>query len=292
MRKLLLIILFLFFAAFLAVVFMNGSQLELPFKSNKSSAASNTSPTATATRPVISAPLIDVPPITDKNILLKITTEKDTYAPGEIIYITGSVENLSSKSIEYVLGNIGDPVPYFSINTNSYFRGFSLYDENGPPMVLTMQTTGQLNPHSKIERTVIWNQKYSRYQPAPQGTYKFTCGITLGNWTDSSKQKHFSVSREINVVGVSTSIGPEDAKKIALNIPEVKAWVEAHSGTEAWPLDTYVELYEGNWVIMAGNYYGPSPRYARIRIDQVTGAVVEKTLTDDNRSFIIHVSNK
>jgi hypothetical protein len=50
--------------------------------------------------------------IMENDILLRISTSKDTYIPGEVILITASVENQSPYAITYRLSSQGDPTPY------------------------------------------------------------------------------------------------------------------------------------------------------------------------------------
>jgi hypothetical protein len=171
----------------------------------------------------------------EKDIQLKISTDKDTYIPGEIINVTGSVENISSKNIGAMAGYDQNPV-YISLNTNSQF-GFPLYDRvyKTAPIVLTIITSPQLEPHRAITRTVVWDQVIwdriaeHNTDQVPPGTYTFTCRVTFGI-TNSGERNSITTSKEIKIILPPEWITLEQAKTIALDLPEVKKWQEDHSG--------------------------------------------------------------
>ncbi len=170
--------------------------------------------------------------IIESDILIKLSINKNTYVPGELVLITASVDNLSPGPVEYALANEGDPTPYVYLEDSPYFHGFPLEENPGVVRtVLPRYNTGQLNPNEPVTRNVVWDQMILfKNQQAPEGTYSARCGITLGNYQDRSSLKPLSVSLHIYIVGAPEWITPEQAEAIALDLPEVTSWREEHSG--------------------------------------------------------------
>jgi hypothetical protein len=267
----------------------------------------------------IATPVSSPDQISEKDVLLKINTDKDIYTQGEIIHVTGSAENISAKKIEVSAAYEFAPV-YIYLNTNSKF-GFPLYDQiyKIPPTIMPLIESRQLEPHSTVIKTVIWDQVIGyNNQQVPEGTYQFTCGITLGNINNSSR-KDLSISSEISIVCPPGWITMEQAKIIALDLLEVKSWQETHSGNSVikkengtyyvlemsqwknispeftsserntplslinykyWMPDVKMLAEDGKWTIRMGTRLGLSPHYVRIRIDPVTKAIVETLFSD------------
>jgi hypothetical protein len=157
-------------------------------------------------------------------------------------------------------------------------------------------------------------------QQAPQGIYRIGCGITLGDYRNESSLKNISVSLDIQIVGAPEWITPEQAMDTALNLPEVKAWREEHSGKNVvkeengvyfvfildewhnvspyftisessetlsldelknWIPEAYSNLEEGKWVIRMGTKLGSTPHFVRIQVDPVTNSVISTQFSDD-----------
>jgi hypothetical protein len=260
--------------------------------------------------------------ILENDILLKISTSKDTYVPGEVILITASVENQSPNPVKYALSSMGNPTPSVYLENNLYFSGFPLEEKElgGVRTVVPMVTGGQLKPHEIIKREVIWDQMILlRNQQAPQGTYSIGCGLTIGDYQNESSQKRLSVILDIHIVGAPKWITLEQAKNIALNLPEVKTWQETHSGKSVvkqengnyyvfmmgdwqkvapqfsaseqktpltlnnykeWMPDVNVTLDKSTWIITMGTKMGPNPHFVRIQINPVTSSVVDAQFSD------------
>jgi hypothetical protein len=305
MKRLFISALFLCFVAFVAVVIIFGPH----FIESVTKPAQDTK-AVQETKPVQNY---------DKNIQLKISTDKDTYYPGDIVNITASVENTSSISIDYHLGNIGDPTPYIYLESNSYFHGFLLEENGVPRLVLTLPTSGQLKPNSVVTRQVIWNQMFYSKEQAPQGTYQITCWLTLEGDRNGSSLKTLKVSKDIILKGSLVYITPDQAQNIALSLPAVQAWRESHSGKNVIKQENgqYYLMYDGEWqkiapqfsgneqrmpltvdnhnewmpdvttifensqyIITMGTKVGPNPHFVKIQIDPVTGSIIELKLTD------------
>ena len=276
-------------------------------------------------------PSTSIPPVLEKentaqiqqnDILLKLSANKSTYVPGEIVLVTASVENLSGNSIEYALSSIGVPIPLVWLENNPYFSVFALEEKElgGVRTVLPMPTTGQLKASSQVTRNVVWDQKILfKNQQAPQGTYMISCGITLGNYQNRDSLTKISTNISIHLIGAPAWMTPEHAKEIALNIPDIKSWREAHSGKNVvkeenggifvylndewmkvspqfaisessktisldelkeWMPELYVNLENGKWAVRMGTKLGPNPHFVKIQIDTVKSSVIEIQFSD------------
>jgi hypothetical protein len=207
----------------------------------------------------------------DTDVILKISTNKDTYIPGEIIQVDASAENRSPDTVKYGLACQGDPTPYVNLENNAYFSGFPLEEKElgGVRTVVPMFSSGQLKPHEIVKRKVVWDQKILlQNQQAPQGTYNIICWMSLGNYQNESLQKHISVNLNINIVDAPKWITPEQAKNIVLGLPEVKNWQETHSGKNV------VKQENGNYYIfMMGEWQKVAPQF--IGNEQKTPLTIE-----------------
>jgi len=249
--------------------------------------------------------------LTEDNVLLRLSTDNKVYSPGEIIVVEASVENLTPEPVEYTLYSKGNPFPGVHLESNSYFEGFSLYERGGEPSaVLPVVTMEQLEPHEKVTREVVWDQKFKGVQ-APEGSYSISAGITLGDYYQGEEFiKNVSVNLEIQISGAPQWISQEEAIDIAVNVPEVSEWRELHSGKNLvkeengdfyllltgewirissdyrpedlslsefndWVPGVFVELKDEIWLVSTGTKYGMPPYFVEVRIDPESGSVLD-----------------
>jgi hypothetical protein len=256
--------------------------------------------------------------VLEDDLRLTLTANKAVYQAGEIVRVTATVENLTSEVIEYTLWNIGDPTPYIYLAPYVYLEsnqcsfGFALEEEGNTGRVVNpMIIVPRLEPHEVVTREVVWDQKHRDLQ-APQGTYTITCSIALGDYNQGSDSlKRLSVSVDINIVDAPQWITPEQAKDIALSLPEVREWREAHSGKyllkeedgyyllihdewikvdpiftigdgyqdltlddlPEWIPDADVSLEDGAWLVEMGTKLGMEPHFVKVWIDIEDGTV-------------------
>jgi hypothetical protein len=127
-------------------------------EANTSAASINSTVVTTTNSPSVTSisSRENIAQIVDGDILLSISTNKDTYMPGEVILVTASVENRSPNPVKYILFNRGDPTPYVYLEKNPYFSGFGL-EEKGVlgRTVAPMYTGGQLKPYEIVKREVV-----------------------------------------------------------------------------------------------------------------------------------------
>jgi len=195
--------------------------------------------------------------VLENDILIRLSTNKETYKPGKTVVVTASVENISSNPVVYTMACKGDPTPYVYLKNNPYFSSFYLEEKEwgGIRTVQPLVTLGQLDPYETVTRQVVWDQKFRDFQ-APQGTYSIKGSIKLGDFRDESPLKTVSVELDIHIVGAPQWITQEQAKDIVLNLPEVSAWLEAHSGKNL------VKEEDGNvFVLLDSGWYKASPTF-------------------------------
>ena len=183
--------------------------------------------------------------LSQDGITLTISTNKETYVPGETVVVTASVENTTANTITYFLANIGDPTPAVYLSNNANFRGFALEEKGFSRTVIPAYTSGQLKPHQTVSREVVWDQK--AFSPtlsqAPNGRYNIGCGITLGDYFNEASLKNISCNFDIFIVGDATWTTAEQAKNTALNLPDVAKWLIDHSG------ENIAKIVDGNYFI-------------------------------------------
>ncbi len=258
--------------------------------------------------------------ILENDVLVRLSTNNSTYFPGETVSVIASVENRSSNAVEYILSSLGDPTPYVYLEGNQFFpyrRALEEKSLGGGRTVQPLITSGQLKPHEVVIREVVWDQKYGGQQ-APQGTYRIGSAITLGVYRDSSSWKVLSVNLDVHIVGGPQWITPEQAKAIALDLAEVKAWFATHSGKNLvreengdyyillddwqkislqftysessktmnldelreWIPEADVRLEDSKWTIRTGTKLGTNPHFLKIQIEPVKGSVLNVQFSD------------
>lgn len=174
--------------------------------------------------------------IIQNNVLLRLSAEKDTYSPTEIVNITATVENLSDKPVKYRLGNIGDPFPDVALSEKSY--GYRALYESGwiDRGVMPAETIHNLAPHQIITRQVVWDQLIQVHpEPlsggqseiqAPSGTYTIKAGITLVG--DDGNRYSVMAVITVKIKGAWQLLTSEEAIILAFEQPEIKTWYETH----------------------------------------------------------------
>jgi hypothetical protein len=264
--------------------------------------------------------LINTNQITEDGVVLRIHTNKTVFKPGETIRVDASIGNTSENIIEYRTSP-EDLKPSVYVEDNPYFTRFGLWEKQlkGAPTLLAMTEIKQLKPDGIKRRQVVWDQKIEQKIQAPKGEYSIKCSIDIVYNQDLRSVKTISTDLHIKITGAKEWITQEQAKNIALNLPEVKKWQETHTGNnivkeengnyyvcihnewqqvspqftifetenlnlnelKEWVPKIYVLLENGQWTVSTGTKLGLNPHFVRITINLETGSVVSKELTDE-----------
>jgi hypothetical protein len=194
----------------------------------------------------------------ESGILLTITTDKTSYLPGETVHVTASVENLTPDYVKYTLSSLGYDIPLVSLWSDRNDIRFDLEEEehSGVRTVLPIVSVEELAPYEKRTRDVVWDQQYWEVQ-APQGIYQISCYLEVGDYyQDEESLKTISAVLDININSDIEWITAEQAKSIALALPEIQDWLESHSGKNLVKKedDDYYILMVGEWIKVSPNY--------------------------------------
>lgn len=252
--------------------------------------------------------------IDQNGIVLTISTNKAVYKSGELVIVNATVENQSENTFEYTSGQ-EDILPIVYLEDNPYFDGFALWEKElqGNFSIVGEIITGQVKPHEIRKRQVIWDQKFDQKRHiAPQGEYSIRCGITKATTIIVSVDVH------IQIASAQKWITQEQAKDIALNLPEVRDWKEQHTGSDIvkeengnyfvcfhdewqqvppqftihetetlniselreWMPEVYVFLNNSQWIVRTGTKLGMNPHFIEITIDPVTGSILNTDFSD------------
>jgi hypothetical protein len=173
--------------------------------------------------------------VTDKGVRLRISSDKEIYQPGDTVFITVRVENLTETPIEYTLWNIGDPVIYVFLENTLYSSGHKLYEKDYQVKEINPLVTGDiLQGKQSITRQVVWDQQIHTYPDpiqAPTGSYSIRCEFFSGPYSPDNEPTKLSASVENQIQKAWDIIKPEKAVEIARNLPEVASWYTEHSGS-------------------------------------------------------------
>lgn len=254
--------------------------------------------------------------IKENTYSITISTDKETYQPGETVQVTATVENLTDAPVSYWLANSGDPFPSVSLQDDRYSAGVSLQEKDYiGGIVVPVIVNKELKPHEIVTREVVWDQKLN-YQgtafQAPAGTYQIVCGVSSGVYDSKNTTIPTQISLAIQIAGAPVWITPDQAKAVTFKLPDISAWVEAHSGKnitktengkqyllsmdswidfgpgstitfgdgtftfndlQTWVPSPNIALDKGSWRILLATKLGLSPHTVQIWVDPVTSAV-------------------
>jgi hypothetical protein len=190
---------------------------------------------------------------TEKGIQLRISSDKAVYQPGEIVYITASVENLSDLPQKYTLWNIEDPAIYVYLDETPYAEGQALYEKDYQEKESIGEVASELLPaKQRIAREVVWNQQLFTYPDpieAPTGNYRIHCEFFIGSYSTDIEPVKLSTSVEIRVENAKIIITPDEAIAIARRAPDVESWYNEHSGPNLvkYENNQYYLYFESGW---------------------------------------------
>ena len=255
--------------------------------------------------------------VTLDDVLLRLSTQKQVYKPGEKVQVTAIVENLSDTPITYTMWNQGDPAIYVAVDTR--YAGLQwLYEEDmDSHVVLPVVTSGALEAGETIIREVVWDQIVHTYPDpiqAPSGEYTISATFYLGRYSPDKKPEVLEASVAIEIAEAGTLITQEEAKLIALALPEVQEWYKAHSGPNlvkcedgqyyVWSSTGWekaspdmaekvmkdhqpgsnVLFKAGVWVVLLFEKMGPPPHEIYVEVDAHTAQVLSTspTTSQDN----------
>jgi hypothetical protein len=201
------------------------------------------------------------------DVLLKLATDKQLYQPGQTVTILATVENLSSHSVDYTMWNIGDPALYITLAPTLFGDQISLNERNfRGRLVASMVTEDVLEADQRLSREVIWNQKLNTHPDeiqAPPGQYTIQAVFYVGKYNGSDAEPELiTATLDIRIDGSEKIITPEEGLQIALTVPEVQQWYEAHSGPNLVKQENgeYYLFLESGWqsVVPTGSFNGLS----------------------------------
>lgn len=253
--------------------------------------------------------------VSSDGVILRISTNKTAYKPGETIVVDASIENISENTIEYEKGE-QDFVPAVYLVDNPYLEGFGLWEKrfHGGPTINPLTGTGELKPHEIKSREVVWDQKFQQNIQAPQDEYSIACSFKIIRNHDPNLYKTLSINIYVHITGGKKWITPDQAENIAVNLPEVKDWQKNHTGNNIakeengnyyvymaneWQKvspeffmvvnyktltleelqqstpEVYVYLVDGQWEVDTYTDLGEKPHNVQVLIDPETGSIIK-----------------
>lgn len=266
------------------------------FVTNQETSSHTTTPTPV---PDKTSSVFDKEPQTTQTevsgVLLKLTTDKTIYNSGETVRVTASVENLTTGPIAYTLSSIGIPIPSVCVQQNKYFGTIGLYEEGqGIPTLQPLVVVHHLEPESKISRDVVWDQKYGGVQ-APPEIFQIGCYITLGDiYQDEESLVTVSTVLNIEIINAPGWVTAEQAKSIALAIPEIAQWREKHSGkylVKEEP-DGFYLLESGEWVKVSPEIIIDTESGQSLTLEELSGWMPEPLVLFDDEAWLVTMATK
>jgi len=243
-------------------------------------------------------------------VRLELTTDQHIYEPGQLVVITATVENISSSPIRYTVYNGGDPPLAISVDT-APFAGRQCLQEKGfqGRLVVNAITSATLHPQQSIIRRVVWDQRIGTSPdpiPAPSGHYPIQVQFLVGEYSKYHRPQPLTLTLGIEIHGTDKIITAAQAYSAALQVADVRAWYDKHSGRNLVKEEgsSYYLLFDGDWLeisqplcheyleylplsdVLMTEYtwevqflaqMGPPPHEICVRVDPATGRVLEWT---------------
>lgn len=243
-------------------------------------------------------------------ILLRLSTDKAVYGPGEVVRVAVFLENLSSSPIDYTMMSIGEPRVAVYLDQAPFAGSQCLFEEGRERhFVLPADNSAVLDAGQTITREVVWDQQLYPSPDAiqaPSGEYTIEAAFARGTYSGYAEPDLLTVTLSIEIQGSWTITTPESAQSAALALSEVKTWYDEHSGPALVKIEAgqHYLLNNGQWmkvtesrykqaleyepeigVGMAGQVWrvhlrtklGFPPHHVYVTVDPVTGEVLERT---------------
>lgn len=154
--------------------------------------------------------------------------DRETLAPDETVLIKAQVENLTAELVDY--GYYFDRIILHL--TDQYDRRLMVAPIRVCEESRDCRTSATLEPFESLERELEWDGQYP-YQmssfPAPNGVYTIEARFHPGELPDQEGQVPGWVTlfHEVEVVGSTSLISPDEALQHAMDAPGVRRWLEA-----------------------------------------------------------------
>ena len=192
-------------------------------------------------------------------LLMKISTDKSRYVPGEIVIVNASVENISGEAITWWTSCLG--VPIISVSVNTRFkeeRGLSHPDD--PQACATAIGQGEIAPGEKRTREVYWDLTLDGDIPAPAGLFETAAYVSISdgafNLIDTAR-----TAVKIEVVSNMNYVEMLDAVKTAYELQSIQDWFTANkyeARCYLYPSSQIVFDEKGNATIQSSDFQGES----------------------------------
>lgn len=159
-------------------------------------------------------------------LVMKISSDKQQYLPGEIAEITATVENNSSETVTWWTSCRSIPIISVGVDTE-YVGAISLPHPPVPWACATAIDQGTLEVGEARNRSVYWNLTLQDDIPAPAGNYPITAYMRIsdGNY---GLVGTVEATLEIEIVSDNTYLNLEEALAKAFAHQSIQDWYQAN----------------------------------------------------------------